>query len=162
MNWIPFVIACGVVLGAVVVVTTLLRQGARQDRQQAALRSGVELERRQEAEANLEAMQDKINETAARMRRVEETGAYPTEVPIVAGELPGYEEAVDEALELVEELPVRAQHIEVPRVAELPEGAVLQGRWRPHDECLDHYKVRDQERICRQCWRAFYGEKAAA
>jgi hypothetical protein len=52
--------------------------------------------------------------------------------------------------EPVEELPLRAQAIEVPR-----EGAVLQGPWTVHDECLDAWSVRNHEGICGACSPVF-------
>jgi len=52
--------------------------------------------------------------------------------------------------EPAEELPLRARAIDVPR-----EGAVLQGPWTVHDECLDAWSARDHEGICGACAPVF-------
>jgi len=59
-------------------------------------------------------------------------------------------------VEVATDLPLRARQIDAPR-----EGAVLQGRWRPHTACVDAWADREQSRIRSTCAPVFGKEVAA-
>lgn len=121
--------AAATFLFAVAVILTLVDKAdqRRKDRQDAVRDAAIEREK-----------------AANQPRWVVIAVEDPTEdeplVPIVPGAEP----------ELVEELPVRAQAIEVPR-----EGAVLQGRRRVCTPCLDAWADREPSKICRDCAPVF-------